>query len=177
MKKLHPTAAAVVCAGLLGAAAGCSDTKLAVPDDFCQTSVDHSALSPLLPGSGEVKQTHEDFESPRAGSACTLKVDGHLVLSVNALRSDGKPGPRDWKKVADTYRYAAERDVSFPGTAVIGSDRAVIEALCTKRSAYMSFAVYLYGDRVENTTTGYKKLQRFLDDFVPQVTKRFECTK
>lgn len=41
----------------------------------------------------------------------------------------------------------------------------------------MSFAVYFSGDRVEDTPLGYKKLLRFINDFVPRETDKFGCTK
>ncbi|WP_329572492.1 hypothetical protein [Streptomyces sp. NBC_01361] len=40
----------------------------------------------------------------------------------------------------------------------------------------MTFNVQFAGDRVADSSSGYKKLQRFLDDFVPAVTEKVECT-
>ncbi|MEU4931072.1 hypothetical protein AB0G54_31985 [Streptomyces yokosukanensis] len=167
-------AAALLCSAVMAAAAGCS-THATVPADFCKVPVSKAALSPLIPHDGSVKQTYTTLET-QPGAGCTLSADGHRVLYVDIMRSDRTPDPVDWKTVGTPYKYAVERAVSFPGHAVIGSDHAVVQATCTSRTAYMSFAVYFFGDRVENTTTGYKKLQRFVNEFVPRETKKFHCT-
>ncbi|SFY50751.1 hypothetical protein STEPF1_04006 [Streptomyces sp. F-1] len=103
-------------------------------------------------------------------------MDGRGVLSVSVLRWDRAPEPTDWGKVGSPYKYAAQRKVAFAGYASIGSDHAVVQATCNTRNAYMSVEVDFWGDRVENTPTGYKKLQRFLNSFVPEETKKFGCT-
>lgn len=41
----------------------------------------------------------------------------------------------------------------------------------------MSVVVDFWGDRVEDTLTGYKKLQQFVNDVVPRETKKFDCVK
>jgi hypothetical protein len=41
----------------------------------------------------------------------------------------------------------------------------------------MTFDLSFSGDRVEDTSTGYKKLQRFINDFVPRETAKFGCTR
>ncbi|UWE13346.1 hypothetical protein [Actinacidiphila bryophytorum] len=74
------------------------------------------------------------------------------------------------------FAYAAERPVPFPGHAVTGSNRASIQATCVSSESYISFAIYFSRDRVENTPTGYRKLLRFVNDFVPKETKKFNCT-
>ncbi|WP_250404696.1 hypothetical protein [Streptomyces cellostaticus] len=166
--------AALLCGAVMASAAGCS-THASVPADFCKVPVSKAALSPLIPDNGSVKQTHTALESQQ-GSACALSAGGQRVLYVDITRWDRAPDPADWKASAAPYKYAAERAVSFPGRAAIGSNGAVVQATCTSRAAYMSFGVDFFGDRVENTPTGYRKLQRFVNDFVPRATKKFHCT-
>lgn len=177
MTNLRRTATALVCTAVMAAAAGCSgSTQATVPAEFCKVPVPKGALSPLIPKSGSVKQTYTATQA-QPGAACALSAGGHRVLYVDITRWDRAPGPVDWKAVASPFKYAAERAVSFPGHAAIGSNRAVVQANCTSRNAYMSFGVYFFGDRVENTPTGYKKLQRFVEALVPRETKKFGCTK
>ncbi|MGW4319486.1 hypothetical protein ACWEMW_09855 [Streptomyces sp. NPDC004684] len=123
-----------------------------------------------------MKQTYTASEV-QPGAGCALSAGGHRVLYVDIARWDRALDPADWRADGAPYENAAERAVSFPGQAAIGSNGATVQATCTTRTAYMTFGVYFFGDRVENTPTGYKKLQRFLDDFVPKETKKFGCTK
>ncbi|KOV62411.1 hypothetical protein ADK64_24035 [Streptomyces sp. MMG1121] len=168
---------ALMCTAVLAAAAGCSSsTHATVPTEFCKVPVPKEALSPLIPKDGPVKQTYAALEG-QPGAACALSADGHRVLYVDITSWDRAPDPVNWKTEGSTYKFAAERAVSFPGHAAIGSDGAVVQANCTSRNAYMMFGVYFFGDRVENTPTGYKKLQRFVDALVPKETKKFGCTK
>ncbi|MEV6838642.1 hypothetical protein AB0N17_29710 [Streptomyces sp. NPDC051133] len=166
--------AALLCGIVMAAAVGCS-TRATVPADFCKVSVPKRALSPLIPDNGSVKQTYTALEGQQ-GAGCALSAGGNRVLFVAITRWDRTPDPADWKASAAPYKYAAERAVSFPGHAAIGSNGAVVRATCTSRTAYMSFGVDFFGDRVENTPTGYKKLQSFVNEFVPRETKKFHCT-
>ncbi|MFB8177730.1 hypothetical protein ACFC8N_17040 [Streptomyces sp. NPDC055966] len=166
--------AALLCGTVMAAAAGCS-THATVPADFCKVPVPKAALSPLIPDNGSVKQTYTALEAQQ-GAGCALSVGGHRVLYVDIMRWDRAPDPADWSGADAPFEYAAERSVPFPGHAAIGSNGATVRATCTSRTAYMTFGVYFFGDRVENTPTGYKKLQRFVNDFVPRETKKFHCT-
>ncbi|MFF1835327.1 hypothetical protein ACFVXE_14120 [Streptomyces sp. NPDC058231] len=174
MKKLKHWAVALACVATMGTASGCG-SSLSVPDKFCQVPVKRSALSPLVPEGDALAQKYSESQA-QPGAACILSVDDHQVLSVNLLRWDHAPDPVNWKAVASPYKHAAKRDVSFPGGAVIGSDQAVVQANCDSPSAYMSFTFFFRGARVEESAGGYKKLQHFIDDFVPRETKKFDCT-
>ncbi|MBX9398533.1 hypothetical protein K4749_34375 [Streptomyces sp. TRM72054] len=169
-------ALALLCVAAAGLTTGCSSTEFAIPDKFCEVPVSESSLSPLLPAGGTLKQKYADLKS-RPGAACSISVDGQSVLAVNLLYWNRSPEPVNWDSVASTYKHAAKRDVSFQGDAVIGSDHAVVHVDCNSESAYMSFVFYFRGDRVEDTREGYKKLQRFVDDFVPRQTDRYDCIK
>ncbi|MYW15447.1 hypothetical protein [Streptomyces sp. SID161] len=169
------TVTALVCGAVL-AAAGCGSAHATVPADFCKVPVSRAALAPLIPDDGSVQQTYQATQA-QPGAACALSAGGHRVLSVAIARWDRAPDPGDWKASAAPYSYAAERAVSFPGQAAIGSDGGTVRATCTSRTAYMTFGIYFFGDRVENSPTGYKKLQRFIDDFVPKQTRKFGCTR
>jgi len=158
-------------------ATGCSDSKLAVPSKFCEVPVHEASLSPLLPESGSLEQTRKEFRSSRTGGTCFIKVDDRVILNVIFELAEGAPQDQfDWKQFEAHYKHAAKRDVAFPGEAVIGADGAVVHAMCDKQSAYMSFVFYFRGDRVDNTPNGYRKLQRFIEDFVPLETSRYRCT-
>ncbi|MBJ7002726.1 hypothetical protein ACFYOR_34420 [Streptomyces griseofuscus] len=176
MAKSRRTAQLALCGVFVLVMTGCSKTQPGIPDSFCHVPVNHSALSPLVPNGDSLKQKYTPFES-HPGAQCDLSVDGRGVLSVAVNRWDRAPDPTDWNKVGTPYKYAAQRKVAFPGHASIGSDRAVVEATCNTRTAYVSVVVDFWGDRVEDTPTGYKKLLRFVNDFVPRETKKFGCTK
>ncbi|MFF8995857.1 hypothetical protein ACF09H_39205 [Streptomyces sp. NPDC014983] len=165
----------LLCTGVIAAAAGCGSDHAAVPAEFCKVPVSQAALTPLVPQGGSVKQTYTAWDG-RPGAVCALGADGHKVLYVATVRWDRAPDPVDWKAVASRFKYAAGRDVSFPGHAVIGSNGAVVQATCASRAGYVSFDVDFSGARVENSPGGYRKLQRFLNDFVPRETKKFDCT-
>ncbi|MFI9242380.1 hypothetical protein ACIGXF_07285 [Streptomyces sp. NPDC053086] len=132
-------------------------------------------MSALVPDGDSLEQKYTPFAS-RRGAQCDLSVDGRDVLSVAVRHWDRAPDPTDWDTVGAPYRHAAQRKVAFPGHASIGSDRAVVEAACDTGTGYMSFVVDFWGDRVEDTPEGYRKLQRFVDVFVPEQTKKFGCT-
>ncbi|MFI2432036.1 hypothetical protein [Streptomyces sp. NPDC018693] len=175
MSKFNRISAIALCVTTVLATASCGSSTLSIPDEFCRTPTEKSALSPLIPEGENLQQKYKETQA-RTGAFCTLKVDGHQVLFITIQKYDRKPDPVDWEIVASTYKNAAKRKVSFAGGAVIGSDRGVVQATCDSTSTYMSFAIDFRGDRVEDSAQGYKKLQRFIDDFVPRQTKRYECT-
>ncbi|MFJ5034492.1 hypothetical protein ACIQB5_42060 [Streptomyces sp. NPDC088560] len=175
MVKAWRTVPLAFCGTVVLTVAGCSKTQPSIPDNFCHVPVNNSALASLVPDGDSLEQKYTPFES-HPGAQCDLSVDGRGVLSVAVNRWDRAPDPTDWSKVGSPYKYAAQRKVAFPGHASIGSDRAVVEATCNTKTAYVSVVVDFWGDRVENTPTGYKKLQRFVNDFVPRETKKLDCT-
>ncbi|MER6067563.1 hypothetical protein ABT187_01645 [Streptomyces sp. NPDC001817] len=166
--------AVILSVTVMGTAAACSEKSIAIPDDFCRVPV--QTLSPLVPDGDSLKQDYTALEA-RPGAACNLWVDSHNVLSANVTLWDRAPDPTNWNEVGNQYKYVAQRKVAFAGHAAIGSDHAMVEATCSTHTGYLSVSLSLSGDRVEDTPTGYKKLQRFIDDFVPKETKKFDCTK
>ena len=176
MAKLKRGTVVLVCVAVLGASTGCGSTPPEIPDGFCHVPVKKSALSPLIPNGDSTKQEFTAAQA-RPGAFCTLHVDSHQVLFAEIARWDRASEPVDWNKVGSPYKYAAKREVSFPGYASIGSGNAIVEATCSTRTGYMSFDIYFRGDRVEETSNGYKKLLQFVNDFVPGATKKFDCTK
>ncbi|MFI1534390.1 hypothetical protein [Streptomyces anandii] len=173
MMRLRVAVAVILSATVMATAAACSKKSLAIPDEFCRVSVNN--LAPLVPDGDSAKQDFTALEA-RPGAACNLWVDNHNVLSVNVMLLDGASDVSNWNDVGTQYKHMAQRKVTFAGHAAIGSDHAIVEATCTARAGYLSVSLDFSGDRVENTPTGYKKLQRFLDDFVPKETKKFGCT-
>ena len=157
------------------ATVGCAGKDLAIPERFCEVPVAESALSPLVPEGEDLEVEYNELKA-QSGAACSLTVDNQSVLAVNLQYWDRPPDPVNWKAVASTSKNAKKRGVSFMGDAVIGSDHAVVQAKCDSPKAYMSFVFHFRGDRVEDAPGGFRKLQRFIDDFVPAETKRFKCT-
>lgn len=107
---------------------------------------------------------------------CDLNVDGERVLAITIRQIDDNLPTEDWKRATKQFTHASRRTVSFPGTAVIGSDGALATAVCGSPTKYVYFDVRFFGDRVEKNSQGYKKLQRFLEDFAPAITKEAKCT-
>lgn len=169
--------ALLLCAAALTTATACSGSnpRATVPEEFCKVPASKTALSPLIPDRGPVRQTYDAYAS-MGGAGCTLTAGGKQVLFVVIARWDHAPDPGDWKEYDERYKYAVERPVSFPGRAVIGSDRALVQATCASPKSYISFNVSFSGDRVEDSAIGFEKLLRFVNDFVPQETKKFNCT-
>ncbi|WP_190181488.1 hypothetical protein [Streptomyces naganishii] len=164
---------AIICASVMGTATACSKKSLAIPDNFCHVPV--QTLSPLVPDGDSLKQDYRALEAT-PGAACNLWVDGHNILYADVTLSTRAPEPTNWNKVGTQYKHVAQRKVAFPGHAAIGSDHAIVEATCSKNTGYLTVSLYFFGDRVDDTPTGYKKLLRFVDDFVPKQTKKFGCT-
>ncbi|MGW4561401.1 hypothetical protein ACWEN3_02995 [Streptomyces sp. NPDC004561] len=175
MVKAWRTAQLAFCGAIVLMVAGCSKTQPGIPDNFCHVPVDNSVIAPLVPDGDSLEQKYTPFDS-HPGAQCDLSVDGRGVLSVAVHRWDRAPDTTDWNKVGSPYKYAAQRKVAFPGHASIGSDHAVVEATCNTRTAYVSVVVDFWGNRVEDTPAGYKKLLRFVNDFIPRETKKLDCT-
>ncbi|MFG3366008.1 hypothetical protein ACIPWY_18045 [Streptomyces sp. NPDC090032] len=173
MESMRRLAAATLCVAVGMGAAGCGKS-LAVPKDFCGVPARETTLAPLLPEGEHLKNWQA--EPPGAYADCSLQVDGTQILDVTVRRIEDQLAPEDWRAATKRFSQAAGRNMNFPGTAVIGSDGALVSADCGTPSSYLTFSISFHGDRVEHSGTGYKKLQRFLDEFVPAVTKKVECT-
>ncbi|WP_188273900.1 hypothetical protein [Streptomyces sp. CBMA152] len=157
------------------AAAGCSKA-VDVPGEFCGVTVSKQSLSPLLPHSGNLKE--EEFDLPsHPGATCGINIGGTRILTGTVQYFDRAPEPVDWNRVASRYKQGRKRQLLFPGEGVIGSRSASIEAKCTSAAAYVDVTVHFNGSRVDDSPEGYKKLQRFIEDFVPSATKKYGCTK
>ncbi|NGO73857.1 hypothetical protein [Streptomyces boncukensis] len=171
--------ASLLCVATTVVAAGCSENKLSTPEAFCQIPVAKDSLSPLLPKEGNLKQKRSPITEPglkREGALCNIQVDSQRILYASVLHYSEKPEPMNWKAAASPYNHAARRKVSFPGTAMIAPGNATIRAKCDSTSEYMQFVLDLNGERVNDSPTGYKKLQKFANDFVPNATKKYGCT-
>ncbi|MEU9101202.1 hypothetical protein [Streptomyces sp. NPDC048361] len=152
-------------------AAGCSQ-GIAVPKAFCDVPVRPDSLSPLLPSEGEVKTSRSELHDV----ICNLSVGGSQTLNVRIAKIDKQLPPEDWANAQAEFTRGARRTTSFPGTAVIGSNGALVTANCGKPSAYILLDVAFTGKRAENSEVGAQRLQRFLEDFVPSVTQKLGCT-
>ncbi|MGW6397459.1 hypothetical protein [Streptomyces sp. NPDC055134] len=154
------------------AVAGCGKS-LAVPKNFCGVPAQEATLAALLPDGEHLKNWQA--QPPGAYADCALQVDGTQILDVTIRQAEDQPAPEDWRTATKRFSQGARRSIDFPGTAVVGSDGALVSAECGTPSSYLTFNVSFHGDRVEDSGSGYKKLQRFLDDFVPAVTKKVGC--
>ncbi|WP_438292525.1 hypothetical protein [Streptomyces sp. HUAS TT7] len=152
-------------------ATGCS-TSIDIPKTFCDVPVRSDSLSPLLPSEGEVRASKGELRD----TICDLSVGGIQTLSIRIAKIDKQLPPEDWTNAMAEYTRGARRTTTFPSTAVIGGNGALITANCGSPSAYVLFDVYFTGEQVEDSEAGVKKLQRFLEDFVPNVTKKLGCT-
>ncbi|MFD3474519.1 hypothetical protein [Streptomyces sp. NPDC058695] len=168
------TRSALFLAALAMTTTGCG-SGYAVPETFCDAAVQKDDLSPLLPEGENLKNKRVKARS-KPGAFCSLSVDGTRILYVAYQHDDAPLLPENRRAVIQRLERAAARNVSFPGQAVIGSNGAEVSAKCGDPTPYLTFNVQFAGDRVEDSSSGYKKLQRFLDDFVPAVTKKVECT-
>ena len=168
-------AAALPAVVVLAAATGCTvGSHERIPGEICEIPVSKAALAPLIPEDGKIRQTHHTF-TDGSGGDCRLSADRRFVLVMDIVRWDNVV-PKNVGGFSKTVHYAAERPVSFPDYAIVGSNGAQTRTTCTSGKTSMTVEIDFLGDRVENTPTGYKKLLRFVDEFVPQVTKKFGCT-
>ncbi|MCX5321820.1 hypothetical protein [Streptomyces sp. NBC_00120] len=154
----------------------CSGKELDVPAKFCGAPVKKSTLSPLLPDGEQTKTSQSG--STATEIVCSLSVDDTQVLNSTIRTLDGPLAPEDWDTALNKYTKAKKREVSFPGTAVIGADGARITAKCqdSAGSDSLLFNIDLRGNQVEKSQAGEAKLQHFLEDYVPAMTKQLDCT-
>ncbi|MFE9412558.1 hypothetical protein ACFYN0_27755 [Streptomyces sp. NPDC006704] len=155
------------------AATGCSSKGIDMPNAFCDVPLQSAALAPLLPTEGEVK-TRKDVVPPN--SYCDLSVVGKWNLNVRITDLDKKLPPEDWANALAKFSSSGRRDASFRGLSVIGGDGALVMADCVSPSPYVLFDVALAGKPVDKSAAGAKKLQDFLEDFVPAMTRKIGCT-
>ncbi|MEU0340211.1 hypothetical protein ABZ092_14815 [Streptomyces bobili] len=175
MKLVRQVMAALLAATTTAAAAGCANKGLDVPSTFCGAPVKQSALSPLLPDGDDLKS--QQTEPAPSEIDCSLHIDGVQVLDTLIRRIDEPLSPEDWTTALSKYDKASKRSVSFPGTAVIGSDGARVTAKCEGgESNFLLFNITFDGNRVENSQAGVVKLQHFLEDYVPAMAQRLDCT-
>lgn len=178
MTGLWRKAAALSCSAALAAVAGCSSSpRAAVPAEFCKVPVPKAVLAPLIPEKGEVRQTYDAHNSYPSGNGadCFLSVGKKLILDLSASYQDFPLDlEKGWRDYDDKYPYAVRRPIDFPGYAIVGSDHADAWAICDS-SSHLHVDVFFSGDRVDTSSTGYKRLLRLVDNVVPELTKRL-CT-
>jgi hypothetical protein len=176
VKVVRYAAAVLACVATAAMTTACSSDGTDVPGKFCGAPVKKSSLSPLLPD-GDKAKTQQDG-SAATEIMCSLSVDGTRVLNSTIRTLDGPLAPEDWDTALNKYKNAKKRKVSFPGTAVVGADGARITATCqgAAPSDSLLFNVDLLGSQVENSQAGATKLQEFLEDYVPAMTKELDCT-
>lgn len=155
-------------------ASGCSKNEIAIPREICGVPVKSSALSPLIPDGEELKK-NEPFPIDSDPAYCDIYVDGTHVLNITVRMVDEEPRMEDWKDANAKYALGAPRKIPFAGSAVIGSDGALVNAECGSPANYVLLDVRFKGDRVERSEAGVQKLQRFIEDFTPGVRKKIGC--
>ncbi|MFI2432035.1 hypothetical protein [Streptomyces sp. NPDC018693] len=136
----------------------------------------NSTLSPLIP-SGDKLRKSEPLPLDSDPAYCDIYVDGIHVLNITVRMTEEGPAPEDWKDANAKYSLGAPRKISIPGTAVIGSDGALVTTKCGSPAKYLLFVVRLKGDHVENSQAGVEKLQRFIEEFATGAAKKIECTE
>ncbi|WP_406507477.1 hypothetical protein [Streptomyces sp. NBC_00212] len=150
---------------------GCSK-GIDMPKSFCDVAVRGDSLAPLLPSEGEVAVSKGELRDV----ICNLSVDGIQTLNVRISKIDKQLPAEDWANAISEFAQAGRRRTAFPGIAVIGANGALITANCGSPAAYVQFDVKLTGKQVQSSEAGAKKVQAFLEDFVPNVTKKLGCT-
>ncbi|MFC7914957.1 hypothetical protein [Streptomyces sp. NPDC057386] len=165
-----------VVVGLSGALlTGCSDAAAAVPDEFCGVPVQREALGPLMPHAKRVVE--EGGRTSWKSENCILFVDHVRVVHSIIREAENLLQKVDWETAAKSYEDAATRRVSFPGTAVIGSDGALVQIACKEGGpSYYTFTLFVSGEGTEKGKAGAEKVQRFVEDHVPAVAKRLKCS-
>ncbi|MER6994391.1 hypothetical protein [Streptomyces sp. NPDC000410] len=133
-----------------------------------------STLSPLIPDGEKLKKI-DPFPLASDPAYCDIYVDGIHVLNITVRLTEEDLPPEDWEYANAKHTLGAPRKISFPGTAVIGSDGALVTAECGRPTEYVLFVVVFKGDRVENSQAGVEKLQRFIEDFAPGAAKKIGC--
>lgn len=128
--------------------------------------------------SSAISQAHNTWGEQVQGLVSRLTLDESALRTALTLGDHALPDA-DWAKDGGIWGddpHAEKRPVSFPGLAIVGPDGAEVQAYCTSATSYMSFEIDFMGERVEETPTGYKKLMPLVNAFVPQATKKFDCT-
>ncbi|MEU8539696.1 hypothetical protein AB0C52_06780 [Streptomyces sp. NPDC048717] len=156
-------------------ASACGKSDLATPKKLCGVPLNEAAVSPLIP-QGEILKKWEPQPVDTNPAYCYITVDGVRVLDITVRLSDRGLNPEDWEYAKSEYKLGALRKTPFTGTAVIGSDGALVTAECDSPVKYMHFVIRFKGDRVEDSEAGVEKLQHFVEDFVTGAKKKIGCT-
>jgi hypothetical protein len=139
---------------------GCG-SELEPPKSVCSIKTPASAIVPLLPEEGEV--TVKGSESIAAPSACTVYVDKkrHLVIMHNPRTTIVSLPPE--------LTRTPPRD--FDGKLGISSLGAMAVANCTGKRYVMGY-VELHGDEKDGSQ---KKLEKFMNAYMPALLKKYGC--
>lgn len=143
-----------------------------IPDTFCGVPANKAAISALIPKGKSVRQ---DYDQGHFRAGCSLDVDDNVALDVLVTYWDQAPSKFRWSRFERPFKLV-ERDVSFSGAMKTGGDDALVRADCDKPDAYMTFDISISGNHLDELPSGYKKMQRFVDDLVPKETKKYHCT-
>ncbi|MEU7022115.1 hypothetical protein ABZ990_15825 [Streptomyces sp. NPDC046203] len=156
-------------------ASACGKNDLAAPKELCEVPVKEAAISPLIP-QGEKLKTWDPEPVDADPAYCDITVDGIRVLDITVRLSDRGLNPEDWEYAKSEYKLGALRKIPFTGTAVIGSNGALVTAKCDSPVKYVHFVILFKGDRVEDSQAGVEKFQNFVEDFVTGTKKKIGCT-
>ncbi|MEU8539697.1 hypothetical protein AB0C52_06785 [Streptomyces sp. NPDC048717] len=162
-------------AALAMLASACGKSDLAAPKKLCGVPLNEATVSPLIP-QGEKLRTWDPDPLDTDPAYCYIIVDGIRAVNITVRWSDRDPNPEDWEYAKSGYKLGALRKTPFTGTAVIGSDGALISAKCNGPDKYMHFVIRLNGGRVENSQAGVEKLQHFIEDFATGAKQEAGCT-
>ncbi|MFG2114809.1 hypothetical protein ACGFRB_19580 [Streptomyces sp. NPDC048718] len=173
MRNAIRTALSITALAMLASA--CGESNLAAPKELCGVPLEESSTSPLIP-QGEILKTWAPYPVDADPADCAIKVDGSVIVDITVRFTDKDPAPEDWEYAKSEYKLGALRKTPFAGTAVIGTDGALISAKCDSPTKYLQFVTYFDGDRVDNSQAGVEKLQNFIEDFVTGAKKKIGCT-
>ncbi|MFC0599531.1 hypothetical protein [Streptomyces palmae] len=121
---------------------------------------------------------NEDSET-LPGAFCNIVIDGKRILfvEIHYVENPRDLDLKDLNRPPEGFENAAMRKPPLPGKAAVGSNGGVVWVKCDEPGALFTLSMYFGGDEVEDSPEGYKKLQRFLDEFTPKVAKKYGCTK
>ncbi|MGP3990116.1 hypothetical protein [Streptomyces sp. 3N207] len=181
MRSRRGPGAAALALALALSAAGCSEDgrEFAVPKKVCGTTIEQSALSPLLPPDGK-KLKEDDRTLVTSDTGCTVEVDGRDAVTFGRTGLNERVDPVTTLKEDLLKHVTPLRGLPVPGRGAFADRGAVVAAECGTKGAKYLLLEFRFGDLdhqyPEDVKDRRKAIQRFVKDVTPNAVKEKHCT-
>ncbi|MEU2840761.1 hypothetical protein ABZ776_27305 [Streptomyces sp. NPDC007076] len=179
-KVLRRTAVSALTACLALALTSCgSGREYTVPKEACGVPLNEEVLDPFLMDGEKIEAKGGSVieTGTNTQGACTIRVDGKLVVHLRVEKVDKIYDPMD---PSEEFRFTNRekmKNLPFAGLGALGDAISMVSTDCAGPEvdhliAYVSVDSQAGGDIAERR----KHIQAFTFDFVPKVKKALRCT-